>query len=242
MMEPQGRVGAGVLVLNGWAASTEAWSLCGFMRKPGPDGVMPRLYSYVDQLDGLPEREFERGGSFVVVGWSMGGSSALRLACRYPSQVRGLVLVAATPRMMEDREAGWKGMSPMRLEALRRGLEITRGQGFFGVPEGRPNPYRLDDPESLERGLGYLMETDLRTDLERTFGGGCGFPVHIFQSEHDGIVRSSNAAYLSRLFPEAKVSIVQGSEHALPIWLPEQIDEAVLACGRGSGDPKVILA
>ena len=216
-----------IVVLNGWAASPHAWELCSFMKEPSPCGRLPVLYSYVDQLDGCPEQAFERGGKFLVVGWSMGGSSALRLACRYPDQIAGLLLVAATPRMMEEKESGWKGMSPLRLEALRRGLELTHGQGFFGIPEGKPNPYMEDVPENLERGLKYLLETDLRANLERTFGDECGFPVSVFQSEHDGIVRSENAAYLKRIFTHATVTMVSGSEHALPIQIPDVLDEAV---------------
>ncbi len=219
--------GVGVMVLNGWAASPQAWDLCAFMREPAPNGLPPALYSYIDQLDGLPERAFAGGGRFVLVGWSMGGSSALRIACRFPGQIAGLVLVAATPRMMEERESGWRGMSPLRLEALRRGLELTHGQGFFGVPEGRPNPYMMDSEKNLERGLKYLLETDLRAETGRVFGGGCGFPVRILQSEHDGIVRSENAAWLKAAFPAAEVTMVQGGEHALPAWAPEAVDGAV---------------
>lgn len=226
----------GVMVLNGWAASPHAWDLCGFMSRPGV-----RLFSYVDQLAGLPEqfvnRTLEHSNNravprFILVGWSMGGSSALRLACRFPDRVAGLVLVAATPRMMEDREAGWRGMSPRRLDALRKGLEITHGEGFFGVPEGRPNPYMVDEPENLEGGLRYLLETDVRADLERVFAsrGGGTFPVHVFQSERDGIVRAENAAYLKSVFPRARVTAVPGTEHALPIMIPQEIDDAVDAC------------
>ena len=210
------------MVLNGWAASAHAWDLCGFMKEPAP-----LLYSYVDQLDAKPESVFDAGGRFVLVGWSMGGSSALRLACRYPDQIAGLVLVAATARMMEDRDTGWQGMNLRRLEALRKGLELTRGQGFFGVPEDRPNPYMMDAPENLERGLKYLVETDVRNDVERVFGGGCAFPVHIFQSERDGIVRSSNAAWLKEVFPSALLTFVAGAEHALPVSIPNLIDDAV---------------
>ena len=226
----------GVVVLNGWAASPHAWDLCGFMSRPGV-----RLFSYVDQLAGLPEqfvnRTLEHSNNraiprFILVGWSMGGSSALRLACRFPDRVAGLVLVAATPRMMEDREAGWRGMSPRRLDAFRKGLEITHGEGFFGVPEGKPNPYMVDEPENLEGGLRYLLETDVRADLERVFAsrGGGTFPVHVFQSERDGIVRAENAAYLKSVFPRARVTAVPGTEHALPIMIPQEIDDAVDAC------------
>ena len=209
-----------VFVLNGWAASPHAWDLCRFRRT--------RLFSYVDQLDGLPEKALAEVERCILVGWSMGGSSALRLAARWPKKVAGLVLVAATPRMMEEKETGWRGMSPRRLEALRYGLLMTRGEGFFGVPEGKPNPYLADEPANLERGLAYLLETDVRGALEQAVFGAP--PVHVFQSEHDGIVRPENAAWLKTVFPQASVPMVPGTEHALPIFIPEKIDDAVDAC------------
>ena len=211
-----------VFVLNGWAASPHAWDLCRFRRT--------RLFSYVDQLDGLPEKALAEVERCILVGWSMGGSSALRLAARWPKKVAGLVLVAATPRMMEEKETGWRGMSPRRLEALRYGLLMTRGEGFFGVPEGKPNPYLADEPANLERGLAYLLETDVRGALEQAVFGAP--PVHVFQSEHDGIVRPENAAWLKTIFPQASVTMVPGTEHALPIFIPEKIDEAVDTCIR----------
>ena len=216
-----------VFVLNGWAASPHAWDLCRFMRSRG-DAALPRLFSYVEQLDGLPEQALETTDRCILVGWSMGGSSALRLAARWPKKVAGLVLVAATPRMMEEKETGWRGMSPRRLEALRYGLLMTRGEGFFGVPEGKPNPYLADEPANLERGLAYLLETDVRGALEQAVFGAP--PVHVFQSEHDGIVRPENAAWLKTVFPQASVTMVPGTEHALPIFIPEKIDDAVDAC------------
>ena len=212
------------MVFNGWAASIEAWSLCTFRRDA--------IFSYVDQLDGLPERFIEDAiernpdERFILVGWSMGGSYALRLACRYHANIAGMVLVAATPRMMEDKAAGWRGMSPRRLDALHHGLLLTHGEGFFGVPEGRPNPYQMDSDENLLRGLQYLLETDLRADLER-IAPAMRFPVAIFQSEHDGIVRPANAAYLKGLFPHAAMTMVPGAEHALPVSIPDVIDAAV---------------
>ena len=222
-----------VFVLNGWAASPHAWDLCGFMR-PRSSAALPRLFSYVEQLDGEPEKAIENVDRCILVGWSMGGSSALRLAARWPEKVAGLVLIAATPRMMEEKESGWKGMSPRRLEALRYGLVMTKGMGVFGVPEGKPNPYLADEPANLERGLKYLLETDVRVDLERVFLVGARrlLPVHIFQSERDGIVRAANADYLKKIFPQVTVHLVPGTEHALPIFIPELIDEAVDTCLR----------
>lgn len=209
-----------VFVLNGWAASEEAWSLCRFRRE--------RVFSYVEQLDGEPEKVIADEDDVVLVGWSMGGSSAMRLALRWPEKIRGLVLVAATPRMMEDKPAGWRGMSERRLAALKKGLLMTGGGGFFGPPAGLPNPYIVDDESNLDRGLGYLVATDLRSSLlECEALRTKGERVRLFQSEHDGIVRPENATFLEEVFRGAKLRMIPGAEHALPIFIPEMIDSAV---------------
>ena len=205
-------------VLNGWSASEQAWDLCAFPRD--------RVFSYVDQLEGHPEKAVEAEDGVVLVGWSMGGSAALRLAVSYPEKIKGLVLVAATARMMKDD--GWAGMSERRLAALEIGLKMTHGEGFFGIPDGKPNPYMLDEEMNLARGLDYLRETDLRAALgELKASGRLKCPVAIFHSERDGIVRPENAAFLKSIFPQASVTMVPGSEHALPIVIPEKIDSAV---------------
>ena len=205
-------------VLNGWAASEHAWDLCRFGRD--------RIFSYVEEMDGKANAAMRAADAAVVVGWSMGGSFALRLAMEFPEKLRGLVLVAATPRMMEA--PNWRGMSPRRLAALEAGLKMTHGEGFFGVQEGKPNPYMMDSDESLARGLDYLKATDLRVGLiDLMASGRLRCPVAIFQSERDGIVRAENAKFLSTVFPDASVEIVPGAEHALPIEIPEKIDAAV---------------
>lgn len=210
------------IVLNGWAASPHAWDLCGSV-------AGKRIFSYVEQLDGLAEREFAASDGAVLVGWSMGGSTALRLAAAAPHKVKGLVLIAATPRMMEEKSSGWRGMSPRRLEALRKGLEMTNGEGFFGVSPSKPNPYMMDTPENLSRGLGYLLETDIREEVRALSGPFAAnrVPVAVFQSENDGIVRSSNAVFLKEVFPDADLVMVPGSEHALTVEIPHLIDKAV---------------
>ena len=226
-----------VLVFNGWAAGPETWSLCEFPH----DWV----FNYIEQLDGLPERVMADSDAVVLVGFSMGGSSALRMWLEYPEKVKGLVLVSATPRMMEvkhgDTEAQrtdgtlrprdsvlktgctgeWKGMSERRLAALRLGARM-----MF-----RDDPSPMYDERNMERGLEYLKNTDLRAELlargHETGDGRREMPVWIFQSEKDGIVRPNNAEFLKRVFPQATVTMVPGNEHVLPITVPELIDQAV---------------
>ena len=165
-------------------------------------------------------------GDVVLVGWSMGGSTALRLAVAAPEKIRGIVLVAATARMMQA--PGWAGMSERRLAALEVGLKMTHGEGLSELPAGAPNPYMLDEDRNLARGLDYLRETDVRQELvDLRASGRLKCPVFVFQSERDGIVRRENADFLRTVFPNAVVDIVPGSEHALPVTIPDRIDMAV---------------
>lgn len=214
-----------VLVLNGWAASKDAWGLCKFPC----DGI----FSYLDHLNGVTDSAFDAAESVVLVGWSMGGSYALKLAARAPQKVKGLVLVAATPRMMAGSD-GWQGMTPRRLAALEMGLRLTLGGGFFGPPEGKPNPYLADSEENLSRGIDYLRKTDLRAELEAARDALSSIPAYIFNSERDGVVRKSNADYLKSIFTDATVEIIPGSEHALPVSIPEKLDYAVKTLCRPS--------
>ena len=201
-----------ILVFNGWAAGPETWALCAFPH----DWV----FDYVEQLDGLPEKVMEESDEVVLVGFSMGGSTALRMFLKWPEKVKGLVLVSTTPRMMEAEN--WKGMSERRLAALRLGTQMMFGD----------DPSPMYDERNMERGLDYLKTTDLRLQLLSISESGesvkrRNFPVFIFQSEKDGIVRPSNAEFLKQVFPQAKVTMVPGNEHVLPIRVPELIDEAV---------------
>ena len=217
-----------VLVFNGWAAGRETWELCEFPRD--------WTFDYVEQLDGLPEKVMEESDEVVLVGFSMGGSTALRMWLKWPEKVKGLVLVSATPRMMEEKKITespnrritessrwieWKGMSERRLAALRLGTQM-----MF-----RDDPSPMYDEKNMERGLEYLKTTDLREDLKlraaRPESAPYQIPVRIFQSEKDGIVRPNNAVFLKEVFPQAKVTMISGNEHELPITVPELIDEAV---------------
>lgn len=204
------------LVFNGWAAGRETWDLCAFPH----DWV----FDYVEQLDGLPERVMAETEAAVLVGFSMGGTTALRMALAFPEKIRGLVLVSATARMMEDPATDWKGMSLRRRAALKLGTQM--------VFRNDPSPMYRED--NLDRGLDYLQNMDLREPLQALSNLSSpsnllSIPVRIFQSERDAIVRPTNAAFLKQVFPQAVVTMVPGGEHVLPVTIPERIDAAVLS-------------
>ena len=208
-----------VLVFNGWAAGPETWELTTFHRD--------WTFSYIEQMDGLPEKVAEGlEGPFLLVGFSMGGVFAMKFFLRDPSRVKGIVLVSSTPRMMEDKATGWKGMSARRLEAFRYGTKL--------IFKGDPSP--VYDPVQMDRGLEHLVDTDLRASLEEYRRLTAQHPdapvpaVSIIHSERDGIVRPHNADFFKSIFPQAEVTFVPGAEHVIPITAPDAVDQAVAGC------------
>lgn len=198
-----------VLVFNGWASGAEAWALCNFRH----DWV----FDYIEQLDGIPEKVIGESDAVMLVGFSMGGSTALRMLLKFPEKVKGMVLISTTPRMMENKDEGWSGMSERRLNALRLGTQTAF----------RDDPSPIYESVNLERGLEYLHRTDLRVELLARRDEFRGLPIGILQSAKDGIVRPTNAEFLRGIFPQARSVVVPGNEHMLPITVPGFVDKMV---------------
>ena len=197
------------IVFNGWAAGPETWELCAFPH----DWV----FDYIEQLDGEPERVLADFDEVVLVGFSMGGSMALNTLLREPRKVKGLVLISSTARMMEERDTGWKGLSPRRLQALCLGARMLFGN----------DPSPIYASENMDRGIDFLKMTDLRDELCARRAEWDDIKVEILQSVKDGIVRADNATFLAGVFPRAHITWVEGGEHVLPVSAPELVDAAV---------------
>ena len=193
-----------VVVLNGWAASEHAWDLCKFRRD--------RIVSYLEE-----DPELERGT--ILVGWSLGGNRAIKLAAANADKVKALVLVSPVVRMMKDQ--GWPGMGEGRLNAFLAAFEMFGGAGMGGKTYP-VNPYSADSHEDLLKGLDYLRNSDAREDVKRL-----DMPVKLFHSEADIISRINNARLIMDTCPQVSAELVPGDEHALPVTIPGKIDAAV---------------
>lgn len=124
------------------------------------------LTAYADHVAALAERE----GMFPapLIGYSMGGVIALRLAVSRPKSVMGLALVAAAGIVSVSRRAEiWLGVTG----ALRPAQVMTRFRGTFARrPRLRWLPFGLwgaVDPPALapEGVLGFLEGPSQHTDV-----------------------------------------------------------------------------
>ncbi len=161
----------------------------------------------------------------AVCGWSLGAQGAMRMALDHPGKVSRLVLVSATPRFL--REGDWPfGVEREVLEAfsgdLERDYEGTlnrflalqaRGndQARVLIQTLRARLFERGRPvlETLKAGLGILLATDLRREVE-----GIAQPTLLIHGERDLLTPPAAGRWLSKNLGNARIALLPGCAHA----------------------------
>jgi pimeloyl-[acyl-carrier protein] methyl ester esterase len=179
----------------------------------------------------------------VWLGWSLGGQFALRAALDAPARVRGLVMVASSPRFVQD--ADWPyGVRPslfrdfgealskdfrgtlegfLALEALgsasaQAELRDLRAQAFA---RGEPSPV------ALLRGLELLDTVDLRGELQNL-----QVPSLWISGRRDRLVPAGAMPAAAERAPGAESRVIQDAGHAPFLGAADAVAEAVDAFAR----------
>lgn len=237
--------GAPVVLLHGWAlnlrvfdglaaalATTHrvtAMDLPGHGRSPWRTGLTPT--GIADWLLGeLPER-------CAIVGWSLGGQLALRLAAAAPARVRRLVLVASTPKFVAGGD--WPhGLEPGVLQRFAVGLQADPARTLADFLELQVRGSSAATatlrqlraalerqggaaPAALTAGLEQLANEDLR-GLARMLT----VPVLLVSGQCDRVTPPGAARALAQMLPGAHLVELRRAGHApflshLDTLLPE---------------------
>lgn len=236
--------GPALVLLHGFTGGGEAWSpfLPAFARRwrvvvpdlPGHGGTDVPADSFsmevcADHLSGILDRLHVRRA--VVVGYSLGGRTALTWALRHPERVRGLVLESASPGIDSTSERAQRREQD---EALAKFIEEEGVAAFvdrwerlplFASQTGLPEQVR---EEIRRRRLGN-SPPGLAGSL-RTMGAGVmeplqgklaslSMPTLLLAGSLDEKY-CSLAETTGALLPDASVDIVEGAGHAIHIERP----------------------
>ena len=175
----------------------------------------------------------------ILLGWSLGGQVAMRIALDHPSQIKRLILVSSTPKFVLDDS--WQAGIPLadimsfgedmqrdtRATLLRFLTLQTRGasaqkvlleslrETFFAAP--------LPAPQALSAGLEMLVHTDLRTELATLTQ-----PTLVIHGSLDKLTPPNAGAWLAEAIPHAKYCLIDGAAHAPFLSHPQQVAKAIL--------------
>jgi len=229
-----GGAGPDIALLHGWglhgglladlAASLEprhrvhAIDLPGHGRSPWSKGAgdlegMARLVA-----EHLPERT-------ALLGWSLGGLVALRIATLFPARVTRLVLVATTPCFRQRRD--WPhGLDEATLAGIAKGLARDwRGtiNDFLGL-QVRGDERQLETLRALKQGafahgepstaalgagLEVLRSVDLRPELRRVVA-----PTLVVSGAYDRLTPPAAGAALAAGIGGARHEVIARAAHA----------------------------
>ena len=176
----------------------------------------------------------------VWLGWSLGGQVALRAALDHPGQVRGLVMVASSPRFVRDDADGWPhGVSSTLFgdfgDALRRDFRGTL-EGFLALESLgsataqdelrrlRAQAFERGEPSSpaLQQGLALLDTADLRGELP-----GLHVPSLWLSGRRDRLVPAGAMPAAAALAPRARSVVIDGAGHAPFLGAADRVADAI---------------
>ncbi len=166
----------------------------------------------------------------VIIGWSLGGLVALKLAQR--RTVRGLVLISTTPRFVAGDD--WPhGMAPKVFAQffirLQQNMSATvddflqlqvRGDSQAALTLASLKKILLQhpaDPHALQLGLEILRDADERTGLPKI-----NVPALVIAGEYDRITHPNACEHLARHLPQARYCLIKRAGHAAFISHREQ--------------------
>jgi len=169
----------------------------------------------------------------ILGGLSMGGYVALAYAKKYPTDLRGLMLI--------DTKA--EGDTPQGKEAREKMIELARSQGAKAVAEQMMPKMLAPDADNhrpqVKRELDAVMNAQTPLTIEHALAAmrdrpdstsllpSIAVPTLVIVGEHDAITPPAGAEPMSKAIRGSTYVVVRGSGHMAPMEQPQQVTDAI---------------
>ncbi|QWG35081.1 alpha/beta fold hydrolase [Bacillus mycoides] len=210
-----------VIFIPGWGMEEDVWTF-----------VLPYFKDYpvqcLDWRNVKEQSEFAgriievaRDENVILVGWSLGALAAIQAYKKI--KAKGIVLIGGTAKFTNtsDYTSGWNSLHVERMKKnLTRKKEDTLNrfyENIFTKNELKENTsfkeialnFKGDSIQSLQLGLDYLIETDMRNELTDI-----KVPLLLLHGEQD-VICPLSAAHNMTENTNARLKVVSGAGHAL---------------------------
>ncbi|GMR66176.1 MULTISPECIES: alpha/beta hydrolase [Bacillus] len=210
-----------IIFIPGWGMEENIWDL-----------VLPHFKEYpvqcIDWRNVKEQSEFAgriidvaKDENIILVGWSLGALAAVQAHKKI--KAKGIVLIGGTAKFTNtsDYTSGWNALHVERLKKnLTRKKEDTLKrfyENMFTKDELKENKsfedivkhFKGDSIQSLQLGLDYLIETDMREELKEV-----KVPILLIHGEKDVICPLSAARSMAEN-ETAMLKVVSEAGHAL---------------------------
>ncbi|AJQ28412.1 alpha/beta fold hydrolase [Pelosinus fermentans] len=226
-----------VLFIHGWATNKAIWpqSFTGEKKHIYDCANYPDYQHLTKTFLEICKQEEEK---ITLVGWSLGGMLALQLAAEYTAKIARLILLSTTPRftLCQSYEGGLPGSVVKNLSRkLARNSWETQMEFYhlmFSPMEKEWHQKFITyiaphfsniNVSSLQAGLTYLMEQDLRQELAKV-----NLPCLIIHGMEDKICPPSAAQYLLQHLPQGELRLLHGTGHVPFITQEKYVKDLVM--------------
>ena len=175
----------------------------------------------------------------ILLGWSLGGQIAMRIALDYPERVSRLILMSTTPKFVlspdwpagmpeQDLQAFGMDLQHDTRDTLLRFLSLqTRGatgqktllQNLRAALFSQALPHE----QALQAGLAMLVHTDLRTEICQLT-----LPTLLIHGSLDKLTPPAAGEWLAKHLASARYHLIDGAAHAPFLSHTAQVAEAIL--------------
>ncbi len=236
-----------VVFLHGWGTHPVIWSplleyLPGARALPLPGYAESEAAFGLEAIAARVAAQLEAGTA--LVGWSLGGQVAVRLALDFPEKVSSLTLIAATPCFVNRPD--WphgvasevfdqfaSNLAEDYAGTIRRFLSLqVQGTSEMRGVLSELRRRLLDQPRPaggvLEAGLEILQRTDLRPEINKL-----AMPLALIHGTSDKLAPVSAARWLAAALPGAQLHEIEGAGHAPFLSHARQVAAMIVNPGHG---------
>lgn len=213
---PLGGKGVPLVMFHGWGFDSQVWA-------PLAPALQQHAHLYLVDLPGFGQSALmdwecfksqllhQLPEQFAVVGWSMGGSYAIRLASECPDRVTQLVGICASPKLISEND--WPGIDAKMFDVFMSQFVSHPAetlQSFVMAQTGKilqVDAARLPSLAALEAGLKLIKSWDLRQALLTV-------PQACFMfGRLDAIVPARTLKAMQSQFPQFKYVLFERDAH-----------------------------
>ena len=243
-------IGSGppLVLLNGTASPMSEWdpALLGALAVQrrvivfdypglGQSGPAPDSWTFDHAADWINDwlRVIEPAGPVDMLGWSMGGFIAQRLAVQHPERIRRLVLAATNPggdatvlgpRWVQDADSSGSLAGYLSTNYPPSGR--AAGKRFLTRLESAVSSGRYPDvevPAKTRRAMVRAEDPWLRSDSNLAELGTVTLPTLVITGRADVITPAANSRVLARAIPGARLVLTAGAGHSFLFQRPRRV-------------------
>ena len=234
--------GKNIALLHGWGVNSGVWQTVSkqleeryrvtYIDLPGfglNAGHMPKNYN----LESIAKMVSEcLPNKTNLIGWSLGGLVAQKIALEKMADIEKLILLATSPKFQKRLQ--WPGIEPKVLTIFEQQLSIDYSKTldrFLAIQAMGSASAKLDikqikqsiaqyptpNIQALKAGLQILEDTDLRSQLSQL-----AIPSHWMLGKLDSLVPFRIQQRLELILPNATYSVFSKASHAPFVSHPKE--------------------